>query len=39
MVKVDNILWINKQWEVIALKQLMSDIEQAHNNKDPSRLR
>ena len=30
---------INNQWEVIALEQLTSHIEQAHNNSDPSRLR
>ena len=27
-----------QQWEVIALEQLTSHIEQAHNNRDPSRL-
>ena len=30
---------INKQWEVIALNQLTSHIEQVHNSTDPSRLR
>ena len=28
-------LRINKQWEVIALEQLTSRIEQVHNNRDP----
>ena len=35
----DTVFTINKQWEVIALEQLTSHIEQAHNNRDPSRLR
>ena len=30
---------INKQWEVLVLEQLTSRIEQAHNNRDQSRLR
>ena len=30
---------LGKQWEVLALEQLTSHIEQAHNNRDPSRLR
>ena len=30
---------INKEWEVITLEQLTSHVEQAHNNRDLSRLR
>ena len=28
-----------QQWEAVARKQLTSHVEQAHNNRDPSRLR